>query len=882
MPLLARLGSLWRNITQRTRVERALDEELESYLELLVAEKIAAGLEPEQARRIAHIEIGGVTQVKERVRRVRTGALLDSLRSDLRYAMRSLARNPGFTVTAVLCLTLGIGFNTAIFSVLDTVLHPRFGFVPSDELVVLQSSRPRHGIPTAGVSYPDFRDWRDQATSFAGMAGYARQSAAVTGHDEPVQLSGGAVSWNLFSLLDVRPSLGRSFREDEDRRGAPGTVVLAHDTWARLFDGDSSIIGRTLDINEQPHTVIGVMPPRFGFPSNVALWTPLARVANDTARNYRSLTVFARLNSRVTPQRASTELTAISARLAEAYPASNSAWTARIALLSDHLGSREGLLSALAMMGAVTFVLLIACTNVANLMLARGTVRRREIAIRSALGAGRGRTIRLLMTESLLLAMAGGILGVAVAMGALHLLDVALPDSSVPYYIDWRIDRSALIHMSLISIATALAFGLAPALLVSGGTLQQPLKQGTRESGIGRRPARVRGSLVVVQVALSMVLLVGATLFARTLRNLSEFDPGFVTQSLLNLRVTLSGARYADVSSRARLVDDLISRIEAVPGVVAATASHTVTIDGGFDGGGPAEADPPPTSGERVPDIRWNAVTPHWFRTFDIPVIRGRDFTDAEGRDSAFVAVINETMAKRLWADGDAVGRRFHFAGFDTALPWFTIIGVTADAPGIHAGARQQALAFLPYPYGTSRTVSLTIRTGLSDPVQVVPAVRRAIRDADPRVPVFDVRTMDELRRLSYADTAVLGAIFLALGLIAVGLAAVGVYGMISFAVAQRTHEIGVRMALGARGPEILRMFVAQGFRLTAIGVVVGLAGALALTRIIESMLYGVSATDPISFVAGSLFLCSVALAASYLPARRGVRLDPVQALRAE
>ena len=880
MFLLTRLGHLWRNLVHRRRRDRDLDEELDAYVELLVAERMKDGLDPGEARRAAMIEVGGVTQVKESVRRVRAGALLDTVRTDLRQSVRSLARSPGFTLTAIACLALGIGTNTAIFSVVDTILHPRFGFPISDEMLVLQSSRPAHGIPRADVSHPDFLDWRDQSSSFAAMAGMVRRSVTLTGHDDAIQARAGAVSWNLFSLLGARPAFGRTFRQDEDRRGAPGTVMLGHELWTRHFAADSAVLGRAIEISGRQHTVIGVMPPRFRFPQTIELWIPLEPTVTDRPRGYRDLIVYARLDSAVSRERAVSELRGIAARLAEAHPGTNSAWTASAVSLADYLGSEDGLLRALAMMGAVTFVLLIACANVANLMLARGTARQREIAIRSALGAGRGRLIRMLLTESVVLAVFGGVLGLGVAALSLHMLDATLPFASVPYYIDWQIDGRALVYMASVALGTALAFGLAPALLVSGGNLQQPLKEGHRETGVGRRPLRLRGSLVVVEVALSVILVVGATLFARTLANLAAADPGFATDPIVNLRINLPGTRYADIPARARAVDDLIARIEAVPGVVAATASSTVTIDGGFFGGGVVETDPRRPSGPAI-DIRWNAVTPHWFRTLDIPILRGRDFTLAEGRDRSDVAIINQSMADRVWPDEDPVGRRFRFAG-DTSLPWFTVIGVTPDVRGMRPQARQEALVFLAYPYGTSGTVSVTLRSGMADPLRVVPGVRRAIREFDPNLPVFDVRSMTELRRLAYAETAVLGAAFSVFGLIALSLAAIGVYGIISYGVAQRTHEIGVRMALGARGADVVGLFIGQGIGLTLIGVLLGLAGAFALTRVLQNMLFGVTATDPLSFIGGSVLLIIVAALASSVPARRAIRVDPMHALRAE
>ena len=880
MSVRSRLASFFRNVLHRERAEQALDDELASYVEMLVDEKMRTGLGPVEARRSAMLEMGGTTQVKENVRRIRTGAMLDTLQTDFRYALRSLARNRGFTVTAVICLALGIGANTAIFTVLDTVLHPRFGFVATDELVVLRSSRPTHGIPSQNVSYPDFIAWREQSTSFSGVAAIGTRSTTVMTRDEPIQARAGIVSWDLFDVLGVRPAFGRDFRPDEDQRGAPGAVLLGHELWTQRFAADSAVLGTRIEINGEQHTVVGVMPERFRFPENTALWMPLARVPNDSSRGTRDLTVIARLGPGVSRERATSELRTVAARLATEFPGTNSAWTARIITLRDHLGSEEGLLAALAMMGAVTFVLLIACTNVANLMLVRGAARRREIAIRSALGAGRRRTIGMLLVESATLGLVGGTLGVAVALTFLRLLDAALPATSIPYYIDWRIDGRALAYMLSLSLGTAMAFGLAPAILVSGGDLQQPLRNGSRESDGGRRPGRFRASLVVIEVALSLILVVGAALFVRTSTNLANVDPGFDTAPILSLRVDLPGPRYADEAARTRLVDEVIARIEAIPGVHTAAASYPGAVEGSFFGGGTVEPFPAGAAAP-VPDVRWNPLTSNWFGTFGVPIVRGRTFTPREGRERTAVAVINQTMASRAWPNVDPIGQRFRFTG-DTTLPLLTVIGVAPDVRGMRPRGRQEAFVFLPYPYGTSRTIAVAVRAADGDPLQLVPAVRRAIREADAALPVFDVQPMDAVRRLAYAETTVLGGIFSTFGLIALCLAAIGVYGVISYGVTQRAHEIGVRMALGARRVDVSLMFVRQGLGLTTVGILIGLAGAFTLTRFVRGMLFGISATDPASFIAGTVLLLSVAAAATWIPTWRTASPDPARVLRAE
>ena len=808
---------------------------------------------------------------------------MDTFFKDLKYGARTLARTPLFTLIAVACLALGIGVNTTIFSVTDAILMTPFGFEEPDQLVVLNEANPKRDIDEAGVSFRNFRDWQAQSQSFSGMAAQSFRSLTLTDVDEPVRLQGATISWNLFPMLGVRPILGRTFREDEDQPGAPGTVLLGYDTWVQRFSADSGIVGKTIQVNTIPSTVVGVMPRRFKFPENAELWIPITPIEHQSPRGERGIAVFGRLKAGVTPEQANTELKTIATRLEEAYPVENKGWTGTATSLRDEFIPSEIKLIILTMMGAVTFVLLIACANVANLMLARATGRQREIAIRAALGAGRGRMIRMLLTESVLLGLAGGAIGIGIAYLGLNLLDASLPSADfIPYYIDWNIDRDALMYTVVISIVTGLVFGLAPALQVSRTDLQSSLKEGSRGAGAGARKNRLRNILVVGEVAMSVVLLIGASLFVRSFLNLQKADAGFATERLMTLRIYMPGDRYAASTPKAQRVADVIRRIEAIPGVIAATASNNIPLSNGGAGGGVIVEGHPVTPGEE-PDIFWAGVTPHWFRTLDVPMIRGRDFTDAEGEDSSGVAIINQTMADKMWPKEDAVGRRFRFTG-DTAAPWFTVIGVTRDirTGGIEPDEEPTPAAFVPYPYNATPNTGITIRTATADPAQVMTAVRAAVRESDPILPVFEVQTMQTRREEGYWEFNLFSGMFSVFGGVALLLAAIGVYGVVSYGVSQRTHEIGVRMALGARGGDVLRMVVGQGVTLTLIGVGLGLLGAFGVTRVIESMLFDVSPTDPLSFIGIAVFLTSVAALASYIPARRAMGVDPVTALRYE
>ena len=808
---------------------------------------------------------------------------MDSFFQDMRYGARTLFRTPLFTLVAVACLALGIGVNTTIFSVVDAVLLTPFGFTDPDRLVFLNETNLKQSVEEGGVSYPDFRDWRAQSQSFEGLAAQTDRSLTLTALDEPVRLQGATVSWNLFPILGVSPILGRTFREDEDQPGAPGTVLLSHAAWTERFDGDSSIIGRTVQINARPHTVVGVMPPRFKFPQIHEMWIPIGPIEHESPRDDRGLAVYGRLKPGVSVEQANTELKAVAARLESAYPVENKEWSATVRPLRDEFIDGELKLIIMTMMGAVTFVLLIACANVANLMLARASGRQREIAIRSALGAGRGRVVRMLLTESVLLGLLGGALGIGVAYMGINLLDAAMPvDNGPPYFIDWKIDREALLYTMAISVVTGLVFGLAPALQASRGNLQASLKEGTRGGGASGSLGRLRNTLVVAEVALSVVLLIGASLFVRTFMNMENMDAGFEAKPLMTMRFYMPGERYDGISPKARRVEDIIQRIEAIPGIEAAAASNNIPLSGG-GGGSVIVVDGRDTPPEGEPPIFYAGVTPHWFRTLGIPMLRGRDFTDAEGRDSSQVAIVNETMAKKYWPNQDPIGRRFRFAGAPPDA-WFTVIGMTRDfaVDNIDVSEEPSPAAFVPYVYMATLNTGITIRTSLADPAQVMPSVRRELRGSDPVLPVFAVSTMQAVREAGYWQYSLFGWMFSIFGGIALVLAAVGVYGVISYGVSQRTHEIGVRMALGAHSGDVLRLVVRQGATLAALGVGLGLIGAFGVTRVIKTMLYGVSPTDPLSFIGIAVFLTLVAVIASYIPARRAMAVDPMTALRYE
>ena len=798
---------------------------------------------------------------------------------DVRYAVRSLLQNRGFTAIAVACLSLGIGVNSTIFSVVDGIILRPYPYPKAEEIVVVNSTNQKEGVSRGVLSYADFKDLRDSASTIQTMAAFTNRSLTIAdGTGDPERFLGSAVSWTLFHLLGTPPIHGRNFAADDDKPGAEPVVLLSYDVWDRRYQKDPSVVGRAITINGRPHTVIGVMQPKFLFPENSRLWVPVASFLDAAPRDQRGVQVFARLKPGVTIQQGQTDLQGIATRLAAAYPEQNENWNVALRDLSTWMLPDDVKLVILTMMGAATLVLLIACSNVANLLLARATSRQREISIRAALGAGRWRIVRQLLTEAVFIGLLSAPLGIAIAYIGIKLLDSAMPADEVPYFIQWSLDARSLAYAIVVSMATGIVFGLAPALQAVRSNLQSTLKEGGRGNAGGSR-AWMRNGLVVVEIALSLVLLVGASLFVRSFLNLQTSSVGFDTAPLMTMRFALPGAAYEGEGAKARRVDDIVKRVEALPGVQAAFSSNFVPMGGG---GGGARVIVEGRSVERgkEPGIGFVGVTPHLRRTLGQDLLLGRDFSDAEGSTRSSFAQINKRMADVMWPNTDPIGRRFRLVG-DAKQEWFTVIGVISDFKHFQGDSTggPGPNAYVPYAYQESLNTGITIRVA-GDPRQVTAAVRDQIRQADPLIPVFDVSTMEELRQLSYWQYRLFGSMFSTFGFIALVLASIGVYGVLSYSVSQRVQEIGVRMALGAERGHVLRLIVGQGVKLSAFGVVGGLLGAAAITPVIRTLLFNVTPTDPISFVGVAGFLSMIAIVASYIPARRAMAVDPIVALR--
>ncbi len=802
------------------------------------------------------------------------------LLQDIRYALRNLWRSKAFATVATLCLGFGIGLNATIFSVIDGVLLKPYPYTDPDRIVVVGEQNQRTDSQ-AGLSYLDMRDWNEANSVFTTIAGVAGRNLTISDRGgEPERYLGAAISWDLFPLLGTSPILGHGFTVEDDRPGAGPVVLLGYDLWTRRYHGDARIVGEPILINGKPHVVIGVMPAGFAFPNNQRLWIPLAPVVSQDPRGTRGLFSFARMKPGVTIERARQDLDAIAGRLAVQYPLTNEGWTSQLRTLREAFLPDEVPLVLYLMMAGVTLVLFIACSNVANLLLARAAARRREISVRTALGAGRGRIVRQLLTESVVLGLISVPFGIVLAEVGTRLIAAGIPPDQVPYYVRWELDWRSVAYTVLIAATTALVFGLFPALQASRGNLHETLKEGTRGNSVAG--SLLRSSLVVVQVAFALVSLVGALLFVRTFMNLGGSDLGFDTKPLMALRFYLAGAVYEPEDAKLRRVEDVVRRVEALPGVRAAFASNLVPLSNG-GGGGTVVVDGRPAQPNERAGIAFIGVTPHLNATLGLMTTRGRDFTEAEGWSHTPVAVINQTMATRFWPGADAVGGRFRLAE-DTKAEWFSVVGVMPDANvfGIDPSNEQPpAVAYVPYAYQQTLSTGLTIRVD-GAPASITAAVRAALRDSDPNMAIFQTRTISEARRLSFWQYGLYGWIFGTIGVMGLLLAAIGVYGVLSYSVSQRTQEIGVRVALGAGRGDILRLVVGQGLLLAAIGIGAGLLLSAAAMPLARSLLYKVSPFDPLTFSAVATFLVLVAFLASYVPARRATMVDPVGALRGE
>ncbi|HZI94749.1 MAG TPA: ABC transporter permease [Patescibacteria group bacterium] len=828
---------------------------------------------------------------------------MDRLSQDLRHGLRTLMRNPGFTIVAVLILAIGIGANSAIFSVINAVLLEPLPFADPDRLALLWGSKPAQDWPQLPLSQPNFIDIRDQSRSFERMASWTFTRFNLTGQDQPEEVQTGIVNASLFPILGVRPILGREFRPEEDQPGAAPVAILSHSLWQRRFSASREALGKPLILDGRSYQIIGVLPAGFrfaSFPKDTEIWIPFGLDPFDGrkyARGSNSLWVIGRLKTGVTMDQAQAELAAISSGLAQKHAEFNKGWSVTAVPLREQVvGSSRTALMVL--FGAVGFVMLIACANVANLLLSRGAARQTELAIRAALGASRRRLVGQLLTESVLLSVIGGLMGLLVAVWGVDLLSTlrfSTPSLFVPYVIardQIALDFRVVAFTLGLSVFTGLLFGLAPALQASRPDLNTALKHSGVRSGSARRGI-ARHALVVVEVALSMTLLIGAGLMLRSLVKLQSVDPGFRSDNLMTMSVNLSPSRYPEDTQVSAFFDQVVARVGALPGVVSAAAVEYLPLSG-MDGstGFFIDGRPIPTPADNV-QTHYRSTTPGYFRTMGVSLLKGREFSDADDARSSRVAIINETMARRFWPGEDPIGRRialnFEAMRFyrdrppelDLAKGMREIVGVVADVRHSRLDGDSFAEMYVPHSQKPGREMTLVVRcTGAQE--GIASAVRRQVLALDKDQPVSGIGTMQRLLEVSMAQPRYNTLLFGLFGAIALVLASVGVYGVISFSVTQRTREIGIRMALGARRADVLRMVISEGARLALTGVVIGLVAALGLTRVLSGLLFEVSPTDPWTFAGITLLLCSVASVACWLPAHRATKIDPMNALRHE
>ena len=803
--------------------------------------------------------------------------LEDEMFQDLRFGARMLVKNPGFTCVATLTLALGIGANTAIFSVVNAVLLRPLPFKDPGRLVFI--SERSEQTPVMTVSIPNFIDWREQNRVFERMAAFRGQTYNLTGLEETERLLGRQVTTDFFSLLGARPILGRTFTPEEDKPGGERVVILSHRFWQLRFGGASNVLGRTLSLDNTSYTVIGVMPKEFSIPSEpVDLWTSLGLVSNRLMfRGFHFGTfVYARLKPGSTLEQARAEMNTIAKRLQEQYPRSNKGQEVRVEDLTQWVvGDTASTLWIL--LGAVGFVLLIACNNVANLLLARAANRQREIAIRMALGARRGRVIRQLLTESVLLALCACALGMLLGAWGMNGLKAILPET-MPRLDEARMDSWVLAFSLGVAVVTGLLFGLAPALQAARAKLNETLKESGQSATSGR--ARLRGALVVAEVALSLALLIGAGLMMKSFLRLQQAALGFDPEKVLSFQLSLPEPAYAEAQKRVAFFQQLTERLKSLPGVEAAGGSSLLPLGSGPSTTGfTVEDQSPPASGQPpVTDIVW--TSPDYFRAMGIRLLRGRYFTNQDTADATPVAIVDETIAQAYWPNQDPIGKWMGLVLPGLREPRFTIVGVVQHVKNYGVDQPSRFETYVPYvqdPRGSTFYVAL--RTS-GDPSSLVSAARANVRELDRNLPIYDVRTMEEYVVRQLAQRRLLMILLGIFAGVAVVLASVGIYGVLSYAVTQRMREIGLRMALGAQTADVLKLVVRQGLVLTLIGVSVGLVGSFALTRVMSSLLFEVSPTDPVTFAVIPLLLVAVALLASYLPARRATKVDPLTALR--
>jgi putative ABC transport system permease protein len=883
MPIGSRIQALWRNLLRKQRVEADLDEEIRSYQGMLEDEKARSGADPRAARREALLELGGASQIKEEVRDIRTGAALDALGAELRQSLRGLRRNPALTLLGISMLALGMGAATVVASIFYTTLLRPLPFRDAERVVELTETRKARGINQASFTEANFWDVRSQNRSFEEVGASVDNEVNLTGVGPAEKLTANGVTAGFFRALGVSPVLGRDFTYEEVRSGSDNPVVLLGNRfWKNRFGGENSIVGKTLRLNDKPYTVIGVLPA--GEPwLDRQVYVPFGYRAN-ADRSSWEFGVLGRLARGVSPDAARADLQRIADGLAKAYPKDDKGIGFRLDSSSTWVASDTTRRALWVLMGAVTFLLLIACLNVANLLLARGTARQREIAVRTALGAGRARLVRFVMMEAVLLSGFGALLGVALAYGALRMLQ-AFEVRGIPRLLEAGLDPWVLGFAALIAVLTGVLSGLAPALQMPVGGIAAALRDGDRQAG-SRRQGRLRAVLVTGEVALSFLLLVGAGLLIRSFTQLMRVDRGFQTEHRLVFSVSMPGNYYQKGTGK-QFLDRFFERLSGIPDVVAAGAVSHRPVEGGNPGMGIDAASAAADPQRRAPWAGWRVVSPGYFRAVGLPLLRGRLLEETDrpvwkergAAEPLRHVVISERLAKRIFPKEDAVGQHVHL--------WKGQGFMDAEVVGVVGDSRERGLASDPtltvyLPYGRNALTGEFVVQTRGNPMALAPIVRSIVAGLDPNLPVADVRSFEEVVHRSVAPqrfNATLLAVFSGLALL---LATTGIYGVLSYSMSRRTSEIGLRVALGASGSSILGMAVAQGMRPVLAGLALGAAGAWWLSRYFTTLLFGIQPLDALTYAAVAFLLLVTALLACFFPGWRAMHTDPAIALRIE
>jgi predicted permease len=869
-----------KNLFRPNQLDGDVDEELRFHLEARVKDNVAAGMTPEQARQDAIRRFGGQLLTKDKTRDADILVWLNTLGQDVRYAIRNLRNNAGVTAAAALSLALGIGANTAIFSALHAIVLRPLPYKDPARLARLWMDNRRLNLHEDLTSYPNYEDWKKNR-SFVDIAGFVPTDTILTGLEEPARVPDAVVTFNLFSVLGVPPVMGRAFAEEEQQPDRSNVVILSNGLWRRQFGSDPHVLGKMLELDGKPCQIVGVMPAEFVFPSKeTQLWKPITITpARRASRGSYFLSVVGRLNPGVTMEQARAEMTGIGAQLEAQYPDFNKGYGVWVVPLLDQVvGSMRQVLFVL--LGAVAFVLLIACVNVANLLLGRGVVRGREIAVRAALGAGRARLVRQLLTESAVLSMLAGGMGLAIAFWGIRGL-VLLAPKDLPRLNEVSIDAPVLAFTLLVSLVAGVFFGMAPALRISRVDLNETLREGGRSQSGGKPERFVRSGLTIAEVALSMILLTGAGLMIRSLLSLQSIHPGFQTDNVLTWRIAPSRTKYPAGPAVAGFYSDMLQRLQSIPGVQGAAAVTDVFLSSTPNSGGfTVEGHPSPPPEQQI-EATVDSASPNYFRVMGVPLMRGKFFDGNESRETPPVMIINETMAKRFWPGEDPVGKRFKFGDANSNDPWRTIVGVVGDMrrQGMEKPARCETFAAMAQRPARGMTVVIH---ATSDPAKVVGMVRDTVRAMDKSAVLFERSTIadqigDSLSQRRFET--ILLSLFSVLALI---LATVGIYGVVFQSVSQRINEIGIRVALGASKGSLLRMIVGETLLLVSLGAIVGGFAAFSLSRALSSFLYSITAADPLTYLAVAVLLALAAGLASVIPALRATSIDPLNALRYE